>query len=72
MVEAMDEIAKVADRNAVAIDGVAVTTRQQLDSTREMVASSAGLTELSEQLRGVLRRFETGSRGREGSGEEAA
>jgi methyl-accepting chemotaxis protein len=72
MVEAMDEIAKVADRNAVAIDGVAVTTRQQLDSTREMVASSAGLTELSEQLRGVLRRFDTGSRGREGSGEEAA
>jgi methyl-accepting chemotaxis protein len=62
MVEAMDEIAKVAESNAVAIDGVAVTSQQQLESMGEMVASSASLSELSEQLRGVLRRFETGSR----------
>jgi methyl-accepting chemotaxis protein len=65
MVEAMDEIAKVADRNAVAIDGVARTSKEQLESMGEMVAASASLTELSEELRGVLRRFETGGRARE-------
>jgi methyl-accepting chemotaxis protein len=65
MVEAMDEIAKGAEQSAVAIDGVALTSQQQLESMREMVAASTSLSELAEQLRGVLRRFETGSRGRE-------
>jgi hypothetical protein len=36
-----------------------------------MVAASASLSELSEQLRGVLRGFETGRRVREGRAEEA-
>ena len=63
MVEAMEEIAKVAERNAVAIDGVAVTSQQQLESMSEMVASSESLSELSEQLRGVLRRFATRAAG---------
>jgi methyl-accepting chemotaxis protein len=61
MVGAMDEIAKVGERNAVAIDGVALTSQQQLESMREMVASSQSLSELSEQLRGVLLRFATRS-----------
>jgi len=70
MVEAMDEIAKVAESNAVAIDGVAATSRQQLESMGEMVAGAASLSELSDELRGVLRGFETGSPVREGRGEE--
>ena len=70
MVEAMDEIAKVAESNAVAIDGVAVTSRQQLESMGEMVASSVSLSVLAEKLRGVLRGFETASPVREGRGEE--
>jgi methyl-accepting chemotaxis protein len=72
MVEAMDEVAKVAERNAVAIDGVALTSQQQLDSMGEMVAASASLSELSEQLRGVLRGFETGGSAREGQAGEGA
>jgi methyl-accepting chemotaxis protein len=72
MVEAMDEVAKVAERNAVAIDGVALTSQQQLDSMGEMVAASASLSELSEQLRGVLRGFETGGSAREGPAGEGA
>ena len=48
MVGAMDEIAKVAESNAAAIEGVAVTSQQQLSSMAEMVASSASLSELAE------------------------
>ena len=62
MVAAMDELAKVAERNAVAIDGVVATSQRQHGSMAEMVASSATLTALAEELRGVLSRFETGSR----------
>jgi methyl-accepting chemotaxis protein len=65
MVAAMDEVAKVAEGNAVAIDGVVTTSQQQLASMSEMVASSATLTDLAEQLQGVLRRLETGSAARE-------
>jgi methyl-accepting chemotaxis protein len=72
MVEAMDEIAKVAERNAVAIDGVAVTSQQQLDAMGEMVGASASLSELSEQLRGVLQGFETGDGARERQAGEGA
>jgi methyl-accepting chemotaxis protein len=60
MVASMDEVAKVAERNAVAIDGVVTTSQQQLGSMSEMVTSSATLTDLAEELQGVLRRFETG------------
>ena len=61
MVASMDDVAKVAERNAVAIDGVVATSQQQLASMSEMVTSSATLTDLAEQLQSVLRRFETGS-----------
>jgi methyl-accepting chemotaxis protein len=62
MVGAMDEIAKVAESNAAAIEGVATTSNRQLDSMSEMVTSATSMSELAEQLRGVLRRFETGAR----------
>jgi methyl-accepting chemotaxis protein len=66
MVASMDEVAKVAERNAVAIDGVVATSQQQLASMSEMVTSSATLTDLAEQLQSVLRRFVTGSSEPEG------
>ena len=66
MVASMDEVANVAERNAVAIDGVVTTSQQQLGSMSEMVTSSATLTDLAEQLQGVLRRFETGGSEQEG------
>ena len=69
MVDAMEEIAKVADRSGVAIDGVALTSQQQLDSMGEMVASARSLSELSDELRGVLLRFATRRAGSETPGE---
>ncbi len=65
MVGAMDEVARVAERNAVAIDGVAGTSQQQLTSMSEMVSGATTLTDLAEELQGVLRRLETGSAGEE-------
>jgi methyl-accepting chemotaxis protein len=61
MVGAMDEVAKVAGRNAVAIDGVAATSQQQLASMSEMVAATNTLAALAEELQGVLGRLETGA-----------
>jgi len=63
MVESMQEISRVASRNAEAIDGVAVTSHGQLDSMNRMVSSSQSLTGLAEELREVLRRFDTSSGG---------
>ena len=62
MVKSMDEIAKVAEGNAAAIDGVATTSQKQVASMTEVVASSKSLTELAERLGGALRRFETRAR----------
>jgi methyl-accepting chemotaxis protein len=45
---------------------VVTTSQQQLGSMSEMVTSSATLTDLAEQLQGVLRRFETGGSEQEG------
>ena len=59
MVESMQEISRVASRNAEAIDGVAVTSHGQLDSMNRMVGGSQSLTGLAEELREVLRRFDT-------------
>ncbi len=63
MVASMDEIAKVAERNAGAIDGVAATSQKQVGAMTEVVASSKALTDLAEQLSGALLRFETRSYG---------
>ena len=56
----MDEIAKVAERNASTMNTVVDTAHAQVNSMNEVVASSNSLTELAEKLRGVLRRFDTG------------
>ena len=60
VVAAMEEIAKVAARNASSVEDVVATSKNQAESMREMVQSSSSLTDLSETLRGVLQRFETG------------
>jgi methyl-accepting chemotaxis protein len=60
MVSSMDEIAKVGERNAGAIEGVVSTSQEQVTCMIEVVASSTSLTQLSESLREVLRRFQTG------------
>ena len=60
MVARMDEVAKAAARNAGSIDGVVSTCEQQVVSTRELVAASTTLAGLARELRGGLRRFNTG------------
>jgi methyl-accepting chemotaxis protein len=60
MVSSMDEIARVAAGNAKATQEVVETTGEQLDAMGELVNSTRGVTDLSEELRGVLQRFETG------------
>jgi methyl-accepting chemotaxis protein len=61
LVESMDQIAKVAEDKATAIEEVASSSRDQRTAMAEMVASSQSLTDLSEELRGVLRHFRTGA-----------
>jgi methyl-accepting chemotaxis protein len=60
MVARMDEVAKAAARNASSIDDVVSTCEQQVGSTRELVAASTTLDGLARELRGGLRRFNTG------------
>lgn len=67
MVAAMDEVAKVAESNAVVIDGVAGTSQSHQSSMSEMVSASTTLTDLAEKLQGVLGRLETGGAGEEGT-----
>jgi len=60
MVSSMDEIARVAAGNAKATQEVVETTGEQLEAMGELVNSTRGVTDLSEELRGVLQRFQTG------------
>jgi len=60
MASSMDDIARVAERNAQAIDGVAASTQRQVTLMAEMVKSSKSLTDLADEQRGFLRRFQTG------------
>jgi methyl-accepting chemotaxis protein len=60
MVESMGEISRVADANAIALDGMAATTRSQLDAMGEMVASSKGLSGVAGELRSVAERLRGG------------
>jgi methyl-accepting chemotaxis protein len=60
MVDSMDEVARVAAGNAGALDAVVSTSSEQVASMADMVTSSKSLTELAEQLRVVLRGFDTG------------
>ncbi len=63
MVESMQEIGRVATRNADAIEGVAGTSRGQVESMTHLVESSQALHGLAEELHEVLRRFDTGVSG---------
>jgi len=62
MVSSLDEIYRVAEGNAKAIEAVAETTREQVGAMEELVASAQALTALADELRGVLRRFRTEGR----------
>jgi len=59
MVSSMEELSRVAAGNARAVDAVAASTREQLAAMADQVASTRRLTELAEELRGVLRQFRT-------------
>jgi methyl-accepting chemotaxis protein len=61
MVARMDEVARAAARNAGSIDGVVATCEQQVVSTRALVGASSTLAGLASELRGGLRRFNTGA-----------
>ena len=60
MVGSMEEIGRVADRNARSIEGVSQTARGQVESVGQMVGSSQSLTDLAEQVQQVLRRLKNG------------
>jgi methyl-accepting chemotaxis protein len=61
MVGAMDEIARVAVANADAIRDVSQAAGKQLSVTGDTVSSAQGLFELSDEMRALLRRFQTRS-----------
>jgi methyl-accepting chemotaxis protein len=73
MASSMDEIARVAERNAQAIDGVVASTGRQESLMTEMVAASKCLTDLAEGQRAALRRFQTSgsATGRAAQGNES-
>ncbi len=58
MVGAIDEVAKVADGNAKAMDEVSETSQLQLSSMAKVVADSQNLAGVSEQLRNSLEKFQ--------------
>jgi methyl-accepting chemotaxis protein len=72
MVSSMDEIARVAERNAGAIDAVVASTQRQVTLMTEMVASSKSMTDLAESQRGALHRFQTGGPDTKKTGSEVA
>jgi methyl-accepting chemotaxis protein len=61
MASSMDDIARVAERNAGAIAGVEASIQRQVTLMTDMVASSKSMTDLAEAQRGALRRFQTGA-----------
>ena len=67
MVGSMEEIAKVASRNAESIDGVTATSGGQAGAMDQMVESTRSLTDLADRMHSHLRRFDTGRRAQEAS-----
>lgn len=65
LVQSMDEVARVNAHTTASIQEMAAASREQRDALAEMVTGSQSLTELSEELRGVLQRFRTETDGRE-------
>lgn len=60
MVGGMDEIARVGIANGGAIREVSEAAQVQLAAIAETASSAHALTELADEMRGVLRRFQTG------------
>jgi methyl-accepting chemotaxis protein len=60
MVASIDEIARVAERNGEAIDGVAATAHSQAESMSSSVETSRALTDLSDRMHELVHRFDTG------------
>jgi len=58
MVTSVDNFAEVGDRNAASIEEVLDSSQRQAASMSEVAASSASLTELAEEMRGVIHRFQ--------------
>jgi len=65
MVASMDEISQGATGNADSIAGVSRIVQTQLGGVSEIVVAANSMTELAEQLRGVLRGFRAGNPGSE-------
>jgi methyl-accepting chemotaxis protein len=61
MVSSVDEIARVGQHTAESVDEVAETSREQLGAMSEVVGCVGSLNELAEELRKMVRRFETGA-----------
>jgi methyl-accepting chemotaxis protein len=57
MVQAMTEISLVARHNAAATDAVKRVIEEQTDAVAQMNAATQELTNLSEELQAVVRRF---------------
>jgi methyl-accepting chemotaxis protein len=68
IVSSMAEISNLGAANARSVDEVAGTSADQTSSVAETVGSVGSLTELAEELRAALRRFETGVRRSEEAG----
>jgi methyl-accepting chemotaxis protein len=69
MVGAMDEIARVGVANGSAIREVSEAAQVQLAAIAETAGSAHALTELADEMRGVLRRFRTDGDGAGRAGE---
>ena len=59
MVASVDEIASVAVTNAKSVHEVAESAQGQFQAMEETVASARAMSELADELRGALRRFQT-------------
>jgi methyl-accepting chemotaxis protein len=57
MVQAMTEISSVARHNAEATDAVKRVIEEQTEAVSQMTAASQELTNLSEEMQAVVRRF---------------
>ncbi len=58
MVQAVDEIAKVADANAASTEQVSAATEQQLAAMQDMALATKELAQLSDELLAVVERFQ--------------
>ena len=63
MVQAIDEIAKVAEDNAASTEEVSAATEEQSAAMQDMVLASKELAKLSDDLLRIVERFTIGETG---------